>query len=220
MKPSTLADLLGVSGMTLRRWSDRFEQFLTPAATPPAGENRSFQHHDQRVMLLIRDLRDANIKFEDIEDRLHTEKENDYATLPDVPAEWAGQPEETIALSLAGARASEMVSIATLQTQLQHANQQIADIKQQFQEARERAEKLEHELSQARASQTATAGQKQALELELERARSDARELQARLGAYTLGGERPVSPLLLIVGALVAGAVLVALAFVLASLLL
>ena len=199
MKPSLLAEALGVSVMTLRRWSGMYAAYLTPQAAPEAGEVRFFQDHDQRIMLLIKTLRDNNIPLDAIAARLEDEKQRDYATLPPVPDEWRDHGSDTISLALAGARASEMASIAALQTQVQHLSARL-------EEATGRAERLEAELQTVRTEKTATDAHRRALELSLKDAQADARELAARLEAfrlaYSFGRERPVNVGLIIVAAI------------------
>lgn len=215
MKPHVLAKLIGVSPMTLRRWARLYDAHLTPRATPEKGEARFYSERDQRVFLLVKALRDAGVKPDDIRARLEDEQAHDYANLPEIPDAWRGQPDETIPLALAGARASEMASIAALQTQVQHLTGRL-------EEATQRAERLEAELQAARAEHAATDAHRRDLELSLKDAQAEAREAAARLEAfrlaYSFGRERPVNIGVIIVAALGAGALVVLIALVVVAL--
>ena len=46
-----VAELLAVSGPTIRRWAGEFAPHLSSLATPPAGAQRFFTHDDVRLLL-------------------------------------------------------------------------------------------------------------------------------------------------------------------------
>lgn len=215
MQPSELGKLLSLSGQTVRRWASEYERFLSPGANPRRGDTRRFDTHDQRVMLLVAELRQAGLDSDAILERLESERSQDYAGLPTLPPGWGDN--DTITTELAAARAHEITRTAVLQTQLEYTQQAL-------QQAQERAEALERDLQDAHDDQTATEAARQALALELANVRGEVEALKARLDSYRLaygfGRDQPVSVAVIIVGALVAGAVLVMIAFVLARLLL
>jgi chromosome segregation ATPase len=151
--------------------------------------------------MMVGSLRDMGRLQHEIEQELTQLQADGWQGLPDLPAEWSGVG-ESVALDVAASRASELVQVAALQVELQH-------VKTALQAAQERVQALE-----------AVEARNHALELELSAARGEVRELQARLAAYAItGGGKPIPVALIVAVALLAGAVLVALAFILARVL-
>lgn len=209
MQPSQLGELLNVTSQTIRRWTKDYRQFLSPRANPPKGEARIYDTHDQRVFLLIAELRAAAQSPDEILKRLKVEQESNYEGLPQLPPGWGDDSQ--IAMGLAQARAGEIASLAVLQTQVQHLTSEL-------QKATERAEQIQADYQTLQASHSATEGEKHALELRLTQAQGEVETLKARLQAYTVGTERPLAPVVLIGIAVAGGAVLVLIAIVVASL--
>lgn len=234
MNPAELAKLVDVSGDTLRRWTKEYSEFLSPSATPPKGQTRVMTEHDQRVLLLVSNLRNAGQNKRDIKDRLAAEQKNDWETLPAIPGDW-GMP--SVRMDVAASRASEMATVAALQTQLQHVTQELAQaqarvtkLEQELAEGRERERTLreenierEHELLD---NTRDVDEQRQAMQVELLEAKATVARLEgelkaetARLEAYGLGRGKPLNVGLLIVSAILFGALLVVVIFVVARLL-
>jgi DNA-binding transcriptional MerR regulator len=233
VNPAELAKLIEVSGDTLRRWTREYRDYLSPSATPPKGQPRIMTEHDQRVMLLIRTLRNAGQDRDAIILTLQREQENGWSNLPPLPENW-GTP--TIRADVAASRASELATVAALQTQLQHvtkaledAQRRVASLEEALAEAAERERALREEsIARERALRDQAAEverERQELQIRLLEAKGDVTRLEgdlkayaARLEAYSFGRERPIHIVYIVAGALLFGALLVALIFVIASL--
>jgi DNA-binding transcriptional MerR regulator len=198
--PAALAKYLQVDVTTIRRWCEVYGRFLSASAVPAKGKNRALTEHDIRVLGMVGSLRDMGRLQHEIEQELTTLQADGWQGLPDLPAEWSGAG-ESVALDVAASRASELVQVAALQVELQH-------VRTALQAAQERVQALE-----------AVEARNHALELDLATARGEVAALQARLAGYALGGEKPIHVGLIIAVALLAGAVLVALTFILARVL-
>lgn len=213
MQPSQIGELLNVDAQTMRRWAKDYAPFLSPGANPPKGQTRVFDTHDQRVFLFISQLRAVGQTATDIQAALERERDLNYEGLPQLPPDWGVT--DKVELGLAQARASEIARMASLQIQLQHTTERL-------QEAQERVLELEDKLATAEAAQGATERDKHDLELRLSEARGEVATLAARLEAYSMsysfGRDKPVNVGVLLVVALLAGALLVTLAFVVARL--
>ncbi len=234
MNPAELAKLIDVSGDTLRRWTKEYRDFLSPSATPPKGQPRSMTEHDQRVLLMVSTLRTAGQDREAIIETLRREQENDWAGLPPIPEDWQSP---AIRADVAASRANELATVASLQTQLQHvtraleeAQPRVAALEQSLEEAAERERQIRDEsVTRERALNEHAAEidrQRQALQINLLEAKTDVTRLEgdlkaqvARLEAYSFGRERPIHIVYIVAGAVVFGALLVAIIFVVASLL-
>jgi DNA-binding transcriptional MerR regulator len=211
MQPKELAKKLDVTSNTIRRWCDQFHPFLSPLASPPRGKARVFSDLDVRILTYIGVSRDAGQPLELIEMRLKAMQDNDWRDLPDVP--WS-EPEETIPVPAAAARAEGMVTVALLQRDLE-------DTRQRLEKSEQRVLELENQIDALQASQTATEAEKAEMRLELERARGDVATLQARLSAYAItGGDKPIPVALIIAVTALVAVLIVALVFVLARVLL
>lgn len=206
MLPQELADYLGITSNTIRRWCEIYHAFLSPTASPPRGTNRVLTDLDTRVLSYVSYCRDLNQPFEQIALRLQAMRDDDWRDLPEVP--WP-QPKDairTISVPAAAARADEMVTVAILQRDLEATRYAL-------EASQDRVATLETEMAALRASQTSTEAEKQEMRLELERARGQAAELKARLDAYGLaygmGREKPLPLALVIAVTALAVAVLV-----------
>lgn len=189
MNPAAVAHYLNVAVDTIRRWTKDYQEFLTPDALPGSGRNRSFAEHDLAVLIFIAGQRSTGVDSRTIKERLASMRANGWQGLPSVPPEWYGQ--ETMPVAQAASRANELAQIAALQVELQYTREKL-------EAAEKRADALAAQLTTLEGSQTATAADLHQARLELERARGEVATLQARLGAYRLGGDKPVSPLVLI----------------------
>jgi hypothetical protein len=216
MNPTTFARLIDVSASTLRRWCDAYAVYLSPGANPPRGKVMILSDHDRRVLALVASMRNMGHEQPDILARLDELRGNEWRALPELPSEWGGVG-ESVAVDVAASRAADLAQLAVLQSELQHTRLALQD-------ALQRAEKLESELDSLRtetsASERASDARIHSLEVELTAARGEVRELQARLAAYAItGGDKPIPVAVIVAVALLAGAVLVALAFILARVL-
>ncbi len=234
MNPAELAKKIDVSGDTLRRWTKEYRDFLSPSATPPKGQPRIMSEHDQRVLHMVKSLRDAGQDREAIITTLHREQEDGWAGLPSVPDGWQSP---AIRADVAASRATELATVAALQTQLQHVTRALEDaqrrvmtLEQSLEQAAERERQLRDDsVARERALNEHAAEidqQRQVLQVSLLEAKADVTRLEgdlkaqsARLEAYSFGRERPIHIVYIVAGALLFGALLVAIIFVVASLL-
>lgn len=192
MQPKELADLVGVTTNTIRRWCDEFHKYLTPQASPPKGKPRVLTSHDARVLQYVAAARDAGQPIEMVIARLDAMQADDWQGLPDTPPEW-DQRGDTITVPAAASRAYDVAQIAVLQRDLEYTRQAL-------EAATGRAESLLAELEAVRADKGASDSRVHALELELSAARGQVDTLRARLAGYALAGDRPL-PLAVIIGA-------------------
>jgi DNA-binding transcriptional MerR regulator len=211
MNTTKLAKLINVSPDTVRRWTNDYRDYLSPTGAPVKGQTRVLTPHDMAVLAHIAVLRDTGLSHEEVTRRLDDLLAGDWQDLPPSPHEWLDET-ETVAVAEAAERAREMVTIAALQSELRHTQQAL-------EAAQARAESLQGELDALRAQQDASQETIHGLEIEVERAKGEVETLKARLAAYSFGRDHPVNVGFILVAALIAGAVLVALAFVLARVL-
>ena len=213
MNIATASKLIGVSGDTLRRWTKDYRQFLSPTAAPGSGQTRVLTRHDLSVFQFVATLRDNGVDKHDILRRLADMQNGGWETLPEVPNEWMAEPEDTVSVSLAAARASEIGQIAALQTELTHVRAQLEQATQRAEALQTRVEAIQAELDATRATGDATAASLQeslhAAQLDLERARADVARLSGRLDQYAFMGDRPLPVVVIVAVTAVAVAVLV-----------
>jgi DNA-binding transcriptional MerR regulator len=192
MNPTTLAKLLNVDPVTMRRWTVRYAPYLSPNASPAKGKTRTFTHDDVRVLHYIGALRDAGTQLDEIEERLKEMQENDWIDLPHIPAEWETS-DETMPVTEAASRAYQLAQVAILQKELEHT-------KNALQVAQNRLVELETRL----ASKAALETEKHALELELVETKGEVEQLKAELKAYGMAysigtsGSKPLSAVTLV----------------------
>lgn len=211
---SEVSNMIGTSPDTLRRWcTEEYTAFLSPGATPGKGEVREFNTHDLRVLNYVATKRRIHRPHGEIREDLARFQAGGWAELPDVPEEWQQQTTGQITVAEAGERASHVAELTALTVE----NRNLRD---RLQEARESVDQLQSRLQAVERSERATAGEVNDLRVQLSDARGEVNTLQARLQAYAITGDTPTPVALIIVAALVAGAVLVALALVLARLVL
>lgn len=214
MKVTYLARLLNVSVGTIRRWvgDDVYGPFLTPSASPAKGNTRIMTEHDQRVLYYVAQLREMGLSQDAILERLRRMQESDWRDLPPVPAEWDGKG-DTLPMEVAANRASEMVQSAVLQKELQH-------VREALQLAESRVEELETQLQTVTGEKDELVEQKHTLELEISQAKGEVSRLEAELKAYgmaySLGGERPVSLVWIVLATAAVVTLIIVIAFVVA----
>lgn len=68
--PANIADQLGITIITLRRWCAAFAVHLSPLANPEPGQARRFTYRDREVLRYARSLRDQGRSLGDIADLL------------------------------------------------------------------------------------------------------------------------------------------------------
>ncbi len=216
MNTKEVADLIGTTPDTLRRWASQdYTAFLSPGATPPKGDDRRFNEHDLRVLNYVSTSRDTGMPHDKIRATLTDMRSDGWKDLGPIPDEWTKPPADgRIAMSEAGEQAQQIARITALEMQ-------VVNLRERLDEALERAEKAERELENLRAMQNTTDAQMHTAELELERAKGQVSALEARLSAYAItGGDNPIPvAVIVVVTALVAVAVVI-LVFVVARLLL
>lgn len=66
MRSTEVARIVDVSPQTIRLWSDRYAEFLSPSAKPERGEIRDFTEDDVRVLLTIKRESDRRLTFEEL----------------------------------------------------------------------------------------------------------------------------------------------------------
>ncbi len=82
-RPAEVAARLGVSTSTLRRWSQRFSEFLSPDAGEPAsstdadGIHRRYTDEDLTTLLMIKGLLAEGFTYQQVERRLAALKHGD-----------------------------------------------------------------------------------------------------------------------------------------------
>lgn len=206
MQPQELGELLGVTSNTIRRWCKVFNGYLTPHAVPQKGKVRVLAPHDVRVLRLVAQARAEGQSRDTIRDTLSALQANDWRDLPDFPPEW-GQHDETITVPAAASRAYDMAQIAVLQRDLEQVRGELAT-------ASARVQALEAQLASATEAGAEKDTRYHALELALAQERGQVAELHARLGGFTLSGNRSITPAALVLITLAAGAALMLIAFV------
>jgi DNA-binding transcriptional MerR regulator len=70
--PSQVAQLLGVSADTVRRYADQFSAHLSPSASPGKGNPRTFDEDDLAVLAYALELRRESLSLEEVAARLRT----------------------------------------------------------------------------------------------------------------------------------------------------
>jgi DNA-binding transcriptional MerR regulator len=244
-KPSDLAKLLNISTPSLRRWCSEYAPYLSPGATPPKGKPRTFSENDERIFLLISNLRDAGLERDEIVQRLDAEQTRGWQGLPELPSEFSLVPIPDIPMDQAASHAYNLAQAAALQTQVQFLQQQSQELTLALEQARDRVTELEDELEGLRAESVTTERglreeivqverQRQTqveeierrnrermeqIQSELSQARAAVAHLEGRLSGYSLGRESPLNVGLLLAGAVLFGVVLVVIVFVIATLL-
>ncbi len=211
MKVTQFSRMVDVSVATARRWVKVYDEFLTPSANPPKGETRTLTHHDQQVLYYAAQLRDAGLSQDAVVERLRALQDNDWIGLTELPSEWRNGA-DTVTVSVAASRASELAQVAVLQAELQH-------IRRELEQAQNRVGELEAQLNTTGDQLSTSENEKNELRLELERARGEVEKFRAQLASYSFGREAPVNVGFILLSALLIGALLVAVAFVLARLL-
>lgn len=209
MNVKAVGRLIGASSDTVRRWTSEYSEFLSTAAVPGFGRERKYSQHDIRVLAYISAARELGRSLDEIREELVGLQKGGWADLPPSPPEW-NTPEQDGRIAVVDAR-EESQAIATV------AAQQviIQTLREQLQEAQDRAENLQRRVDNLETSSNTTQAEVSELRVQLAEARGQVETLKARLGAYHLGGDKPISPLALIgLVALVTVAVVILIALI------
>ncbi|MEO8396902.1 MAG: MerR family transcriptional regulator [Chloroflexota bacterium] len=82
MKPSAVAAALGIAESTVRKYAQKYSEFLTPGGAGGEHKHRDFAEHDVRVLKLIRDMSVASTSPDDVDVTLQSLKSNGWDRLP------------------------------------------------------------------------------------------------------------------------------------------
>lgn len=80
--PADMAHELGVSKMTVRNWTNRYAEFLSEKASPPAGAQRAFTPRDRVVLAYINQLVNEGHRHGYIRDRMRETTFNENEATP------------------------------------------------------------------------------------------------------------------------------------------
>jgi len=87
MKPHEVATRLKIATSTVRQWAAEYREFMSPHAAGGEGQHRSFIELDMRVLYFIREAKQRNERFEEIEPVLKNLQEDSWTDLPYIPEE-------------------------------------------------------------------------------------------------------------------------------------
>lgn len=95
LRPAEVAEALGVSPATLRRWSRRFEAYLQARDSSADGSHRRYTPHDLETLRQVKAWLEAGQTYEEVAQQLDAQLSGGASPLIDViPArEHAGEPE-------------------------------------------------------------------------------------------------------------------------------
>lgn len=157
MKPHDVAARLKIATSTVRLWSAEYREFMSPHAAGGGGRHRSFTEIDVRVLYFIKEAKDRNQRYEEIEPVLRQLRENSWSDLPYVveEANMASVPmvpEAAAHGTLEAERRSLLREIAFLHDQLKEREQayreQIQSKDAQITEQHERVATLMRQLGE------------------------------------------------------------------------
>lgn len=156
MKPSDVSSMIGVSSVTIRKWSNEFASYLSPTGAGGDGRHRDFTETDVRVLKVIKELRDGGRTRRDIETALETAIAQ--GTINDVPlpdgslrtAKVPMIPTAAADAALNMSNSSLLREIAFLEARIQEMKDERAAIEAQMKEERFEREKLLREIGQSR----------------------------------------------------------------------
>jgi DNA-binding transcriptional MerR regulator len=153
-----------VSSQTIRNWTREFSRYLSVTATPEEGRTRLFTDADMQILELISRMKDEGKQYDEIHAALQGGKRG---SLPGVSSEEiramvSGEVERRLHLEvqmlkrqieLAEERLAEAEQTKDenirLHAQLEEANKQVDEFKQQLKESQEALRRLEREAGEA-----------------------------------------------------------------------
>lgn len=128
LTPADVANLIGASVASVRRWSSAHAEHLSAGANPPAGMPRTYTRKDVEVLRAVSDLRNQGFSSEAINVRLG---DLTVATVEDADEEPAEIPPGPIESSQAGqeGRSAELMppSMVQMLSSLLDAQQRATD---------------------------------------------------------------------------------------------
>ena len=153
---SDIAERCDVSPQTVRTWCNTFNEWLSPSATPPAGEVRTFTSDDLNVLDLVADMRVKRIGYEDIKTALAS---GERATAADSVLTEGGatgevEGEQGRALALAMRYEAQIAFRDGQISQLQQSEEQLREALTEAQRRATRAETLLEQYQQGKAPRT------------------------------------------------------------------
>ncbi len=91
MKPSEIADLIGIASSTIRAWTlGEFKRFFSPSAQGGSGRNRNLNETDSRILSYIAMMKRQNVSSDEIHIALQRMQKNNWEDLPPLPEAPAG----------------------------------------------------------------------------------------------------------------------------------
>lgn len=130
LKPAQLAELLGVSEPTIKRWCLRLSEFLSEHANPAHGSQRRLTEQDVFVLRHVKALLDTGLSLEAIAVQLRKEAGETPTELSTVAASPLESNDPWAVLRDALAQiASQNERIATLETRLERLSHEVEALK-------------------------------------------------------------------------------------------
>lgn len=140
MRPHDVAVRLKIAASTVRQWAAEYREFMSPHAAGGGGRHRSFTELDVRILYFVKEAKDRNQHYEEIEPVLTQLRENSWSDLPFVPEEanMASVP-----------MVPEAAAHSVLEAERRSLLREIAFLREQFQEREEAyQQQLQHKDAQ------------------------------------------------------------------------
>ncbi len=136
-----MAGIFGVTPQTVRSWCSEFQAFLSPGATPPAGQARNINEDDIKVLALVASMRGDLASYEAIGAAL------DSGARADLPEE-EEQPHAGGALvtRLTATLARYEGQIEEIRQERDYLREELTEAQRRERDALERAARLEGRL--------------------------------------------------------------------------
>jgi DNA-binding transcriptional MerR regulator len=134
-----MASAFGVTPQTIRSWCSEFQAFLSPGATPPAGQARNINEDDIRVLALVARMRGELASYEAIGAAL------DSGQRADLPEPEIDEPPHSGALvtRLTATLARYEGELEAVREERDYLRGQLTESQQREREALERAARAE-----------------------------------------------------------------------------
>ena len=141
-KSKDIQRLFDISAETVRTWSEEFQVYLSPTATPGHGRHRVFSREDLEVFALVAEVKNAGQTYEDAHVQL---KMGQRGVIPDLASEHGLVLQTNLELSKAEAIIMDLTiqrdeavkktreledEIIRLQTRLELAEQRVDELKE------------------------------------------------------------------------------------------